>query len=141
MPVGVQFFYFYANLHFCTFQVLERIGAKQLTAHLRTFCDYLVIEFRQSSIHSLFFSFIYFFFFCAFTNSFIHSFHFSFFGVYSFINFLHPPIYLWFIRFFDFLYLFIPVYISFSFIHLFISSFINFIIPSFHNLYIYLLIS
>jgi len=31
------------------YKVLERIGAKQLSAHLRTFCDYLVIEFSKSA--------------------------------------------------------------------------------------------
>ena len=30
------------------YKVLERIGAKQLTAHLRTFCDFLVHEFSKS---------------------------------------------------------------------------------------------
>jgi len=30
-------------------QVLERISAKQLTSHLRTFCDFLVHEFSKSA--------------------------------------------------------------------------------------------
>ena len=32
---------------FC-FQVLQHIGAKQLTSHLRSFCDMLVCEFSKS---------------------------------------------------------------------------------------------
>jgi hypothetical protein len=31
------------------FQVLERIGAKQLMAQLRSFCDLLVVEFSKSA--------------------------------------------------------------------------------------------
>eukprot|EP00088_Acartia_fossae_P046262 TRINITY_DN4995_c0_g1_i10.p1 TRINITY_DN4995_c0_g1~~TRINITY_DN4995_c0_g1_i10.p1 ORF type:complete len:863 (-),score=187.80 TRINITY_DN4995_c0_g1_i10:454-2823(-) len=38
-----------ARIPVAAYKVLERTGAKQLAAHLRTFCDYLVIEFSKSS--------------------------------------------------------------------------------------------
>jgi len=38
-----------AGISPAAYQVLERIGAKQMTAHLRTFCEYLVIEFSKSA--------------------------------------------------------------------------------------------
>jgi len=38
-------------LHYClylVYRILERIGARALSAHLRKFCDYLVFEFANS---------------------------------------------------------------------------------------------
>jgi mediator of RNA polymerase II transcription subunit 23 len=37
------------NIPVAAYKVLERTGAKQLAAHLRTFCDYLVLEFSKST--------------------------------------------------------------------------------------------